>query len=130
LTHKVLVLDDSKFSRNLITIPLKRLDLEIIESDNPFGALQTIINDPPSLIITDLKMPSLEDGLDFLAVLGRRFADIPVIVVSAEAAHNQDVKERGLKHLHFLPKPVRPELLIPSVRRILRPDLKPEVSDS
>lgn len=119
MAKKILVLDDSKFSRNLISLPLKRLELEIAEEDNPFGALEAIMNDPPDLIITDLKMPSLEDGLDFLKVLARRFPDIPVIVVSAEAAHNQEVKDQGVKRLSFLPKPVRPELLIPSVRRIL-----------
>lgn len=82
----VLVVDDSDDVRALVTLALKQHGYLVAQSSGAREALAWLAtNQPPSLIILDLRMPDM-DGHAFLGEQQRDAAlrHIPVLIYSAE----------------------------------------------
>jgi len=77
-----MVIDDQPGVRRLIAEALKVAGFTITAATDGQEALEKIILEEPSLVILDMKMPGM-NGLDFLQELRRRFAALPVIVITA-----------------------------------------------
>ena len=111
---KVLVIDDSAFSRRTITKMLDETDgVEVVgyAVDGEDG-IQKIISLKPDLVTMDLEMPKM-DGFTLLRIIKKRFS-IPVIVISALSAADKVFKALELGALDFVAKPkstASPELL-------------------
>ncbi len=111
---KVLVIDDSAFSRRTITKMLDETDgVEVVgyAVDGEDG-IQKIISLKPDLITIDLEMPKM-DGFTLLRIIKKRFS-IPVIVISALSAADKVFKALELGAFDFVAKPkstASPELL-------------------
>jgi len=82
-TPKILLVDDSRVIRTLLRRLLARAVPwgEFVEAQNGMEALAILESGEMDLVVTDLMMPEL-DGFGVLEALGRRWPDIPVIVVS------------------------------------------------
>jgi len=102
---RVLVIDDSAFSRRTITRMLE--DLEQIEvvgyAVNGEEGLHKVAVLKPDLVTLDLEMPKM-DGFTFLRILTARYS-IPVIVVSALSSADKVFKALELGALDFVAKP-------------------------
>lgn len=111
---RVLVIDDSAFSRRTITKMLDETDgVEVVgyAVDGEDG-IQKLITLKPDLVTMDLEMPKM-DGFTLLRIIKKRFS-IPVIVVSALSAADKVFKALELGALDFVAKPkstASPELL-------------------
>ncbi len=119
MPHKILIVDDSKFTRNMIRAPLVKVGYEVVDFENPHAALDAIGKEQPDLIISDLKMPSLMDGLGFLKMLGLQSAQLPVIVYTSDPNPEASVGDTGLQHISFIKKPVSPVELRRKVKELL-----------
>ncbi len=106
-----MIVDDSKFSRTLMQVPMVRLGFTVVPASDPREALDILESYTPDLIISDLKMPTLMDGLGFLRQLGLEKPDIPVLVYTADPDPANTVGETGLKKIRFLQKPITPDAL-------------------
>lgn len=115
----ILIVDDSKFSRSLLRVALIKEAYRVVETDGPDEAFEFIRNHKPDLIISDLKMPGLKDGLDFLMVLSMQLDKVPVLVCSADAAARDAVSDYALDYLGFMSKPIEKNLLIHCVKTLL-----------
>ena len=111
MSKKVLIVDDSKFSRTLLRVPLVRLGFSVTMTAGPREAMASLSTDKPDLIITDLKMPSLMDGLGFLRQLGLEMPAIPVLVYSADPDPANTVGPTGIHKIRFIQKPIKPDAL-------------------
>ena len=61
---KVLIAEDDRISRRLLEMTLKRLEFEVVITENGQQALDVLNGeDPPQLAILDWMMPEL-DGVD------------------------------------------------------------------
>jgi chemosensory pili system protein ChpA (sensor histidine kinase/response regulator) len=83
----VLIVDDGDDLRELAETHLSAAGHEVYGASNGLDALQFLKeheNDPPCILLTDLRMPVL-DGWDLVYALKRqsRWANLPVIVCSA-----------------------------------------------
>jgi len=107
----ILIVDDSKFTRNLLAASLTKMAYQVTSADGPHEAMAKIEKHRPDLIITDLKMPSLMDGLGFIKMLSLEVRDIPVFVYTADANAASTVGETGLDYVRFIQKPVAAQLL-------------------
>lgn len=112
---RVMAVDDDRDILELI-----RLSLDgkycVITFDEPKFALQSLDLVEPDLIILDIMMPKLT-GYQFIeAVKGhRRFADIPVVFLSAKDA-NRDIKYGyKLGASVYLTKPFQPDRLLRNI---------------
>ncbi|MBS0543203.1 MAG: response regulator transcription factor [Proteobacteria bacterium] len=81
---KILVVEDHALVREAMAQTLARLDANIdcVEASTAEGALQKLEGGDIDLAIVDLMLPDM-NGFALLGVLGKRFPDVPAIVVSA-----------------------------------------------
>lgn len=104
---KVLVVDDSAFSRKTITKILESIpEVKVIDTaTDGQDALKKTVRLRPDLITLDLEMP-LMDGFTFLRWIMASMPT-PVIVVSAQEADDNVFKAMDLGAVDFVVKPTR-----------------------
>ncbi|MBW4053909.1 MAG: chemotaxis response regulator protein-glutamate methylesterase [Proteobacteria bacterium] len=102
---KIVVVDDSAFSRRSITRMLEGIDsVEVVGyATNGEEGIQKVIALKPDLVTLDLEMPKM-DGFTLLRILTTRFS-LPVIVISALSGADKVFKALELGALDFVAKP-------------------------
>jgi two-component system chemotaxis response regulator CheB len=102
---KVVVVDDSAFSRRTITKMLEGIKgIKVVGfATNGEEGIQKVIALKPDLITLDLEMPKM-DGFTLLRILTSRFS-VPVIVISALSGADKVFKALELGALDFVAKP-------------------------
>jgi two-component system chemotaxis response regulator CheB len=102
---RILVVDDSAFSRRTITHMLEDITgVEVVGyATNGEEGIQKVISLKPDLVTLDLEMPKM-DGFTLLRILTTRFS-LPVIVVSALNGADNVFKALELGALDFMAKP-------------------------
>ena len=116
---KILVIDDSKFSRRRVVEPLLQAGYDIEEAVNGEEGLTRYASFEPDCVVTDLLMPVL-NGQGFLRRLRAGGSTTPVIVVTADVQTSScdHCKELGISG--FLNKPFQTDELLDNVERALR----------
>lgn len=94
----ILVVEDERLSRKLISCTLINHGFECLTAENGQFALDILENNHCDLILTDLRMPIM-DGVEFIGALRERETEgsrikIPIVVLSAEEG---EMLERALK---------------------------------
>jgi two-component system, chemotaxis family, protein-glutamate methylesterase/glutaminase len=104
-TVRVVVIDDSAFSRRTITKMLEGIkDIEVVGfATNGEEGIQKVAALKPDLVTIDLEMPKM-DGFTLLRILTTRFS-VPVIVISALNGADKVFKALELGALDFVAKP-------------------------
>jgi two-component system, chemotaxis family, chemotaxis protein CheY len=83
---KILLVDDSKAMRMIVMRQMRQIgfgDSEFLEATNGKEALETILADRPSLVLSDWNMPEM-NGLELLRALNERQVKIPFGFVTSE----------------------------------------------
>ena len=121
---KILVVDDDPDFVEFARVVLEREGHTIVSAAGGGEALDKIVEDAPDLIILDVIMDTVLDGLSVAQELGGRpgYRDIPIIMITSIA--NSDYAELfptdEYVHLDtFLTKPVAPERMVKEVNRLL-----------
>lgn len=114
----VLLVDDSKLSRELIKMSLETLHLKILEAENGREALN-MINDKKNnitLVITDYQMPEM-DGLDLTFTLREKHTKAELSIIAVSAAEDEETISKFLKFgaNDFINKPPTPSEVITTV---------------
>lgn len=120
-TISVLVIEDDDDIRDGVVTVLQLAGHTAHAARNGEDALAQLRTlQKPSLILLDLAMPK-KDGFQFRALqeMEARFADIPVVVMSANP--QADVKSIQLGAKSYLHKPFKVEHLLETVERYARP---------
>ncbi|HZN54335.1 MAG TPA: sigma-54 dependent transcriptional regulator [Candidatus Polarisedimenticolaceae bacterium] len=114
----ILVVDDDVLAARYMKLALSKdyADVRCVESGAE--ALLSVEARAPDLVVTDLRMPSM-DGLELLTQLKQRHPEIAVILVTVEddVAIVVEALQRGA--LNYLVKPVAPAVLVTAVRKAL-----------
>ncbi|MDD2582508.1 MAG: chemotaxis response regulator protein-glutamate methylesterase [Desulfuromonadaceae bacterium] len=102
---RIVVVDDSAFSRRSITRMLEGLDyVEVVGyAVNGEDGIQKVIALKPDLVTLDLEMPKM-DGFTLLRILTARFS-LPVIVISALSGADKVFRALELGAFDFVAKP-------------------------
>ena len=101
---KVLLVDDSMFTRSMLKKIVLGIGHEVIEASNGREGLDGIINEKPDLVITDLLMPEM-DGIELLSYVKDKNIKTPVVVVSANVQASVRQQCLGLGATEFFNKP-------------------------
>jgi CheY-like chemotaxis protein len=107
---KVLIVDDSMFSRSMIRKVVKSLGHEAIEAANGREGLVKIIDEKPDIVFTDLLMPEM-DGVELLTAAKEKNLEIPIVVVSANVQDTVRQQCLELGAAEFFNKPPDKEKL-------------------
>jgi CheY-like chemotaxis protein len=122
---KILVVDDDPDFVEFTRIVLEREGHTIVSAAGGGEALDKIVEDTPDLIVLDVIMDTVLDGLSVSQELGEHeeYKQIPIVMITSIA--NTDYAELfptdEYVHLNtFLTKPVAPERLVKEVNRLLK----------
>ena len=112
--------DDEEIVRTSISkwIPWQELGMVLVGSvRNGLEALDVVSDDPPDIVITDIRMPMM-DGLELIEKIKMLSPDTEIIILSgfSEFSYAQKAMSYGVKH--YLLKPTRKEDLTELLRKI------------
>ena len=85
---RVLVVDDEAANRELISGILADEGYDVVTAQDGLDALNQLAVPLPDVIISDLRMPRMS-GVEFLAVVRRKYPDVPLIAISGEFEGNK-----------------------------------------
>src|SRR5574340_629084 len=115
---RILVVDDERSMRELLSIVLKREGHEVLVAENGRAAIDLLEHQPVELLISDVRMPDLS-GVDVLAAAQRLNPEIIGIMVTAYASTETAVEALRLGAYDYLSKPFNVDELKLKVRKAL-----------
>lgn len=116
---KVVIVDDSDFSRSIIRKMLQEESIEVVgEAPSAESALLMIKEKRPNVVITDIVMPEIS-GIELTEKINQNFDDIAVIVVSSLSQEHVVLEAIGAGASDFIAKPIDKQQLIDSLEKIL-----------
>ncbi|MFI5142943.1 MAG: response regulator [Thermoanaerobaculales bacterium] len=125
--RSVLVADDSRVFRAVMSAVLREHNLEVFEAANGKEALDLVLANRPDLVILDALMPLLS-GFDVLAQLRQKAPDYkPVlfVVTGVYKSRRWETEARQAYEIQeYMEKPLEPEDLLAAVARHF-PDFSP-----
>jgi adenylate cyclase len=109
---RVLVVDDDRVSRALLTSSLEREGHHVRCAENGLAALELLRDDPCDVVLLDVVMPEL-DGVSVLERVKSDSAlqDVPVIMISGVEDTDRVLRCIEIGADDYLPKPFDPALL-------------------
>ncbi|MCE8004493.1 MULTISPECIES: nitrogen regulation protein NR(I) [Halomonadaceae] len=113
---RVAVVDDDRAIRWVLERALAQPDLEVECIDRADMALSRLLDDPPDVLVTDIRMPGI-DGLDLMSRVREVHPDLPVIVMTAHSDLDSAVASYQGGAFEYLPKPFDVDEALALVRR-------------
>ncbi len=116
---KILTVDDSKSTREMIQSILSENGFEVLEAVDGRDAITKLLNNPVHLILADLNMPNM-DGLEMLRKLKKSVIhrSTPVIMITSEADKGKVLEAVSLGVEGWILKPFDSDILINTINRI------------
>ena len=102
--EKILVVDDEKSLREVLSIMLKRAGYTVTEASDGDEAIGHVNKEIYDLVITDLRMPKA-DGMDVLRAVKSSSPDTVVLVITAFATSDSAVEAMKQGAYDYLTKP-------------------------
>ncbi len=116
---KVVIVDDSDFSRSLIRKMLSEEGIEVVGEANSAEAAINIIKDKkPNIVITDIVMPEVS-GIELTERISQNFTDIAIVVISSLAQEHIVLEAIGAGASDFIAKPIQKNQLIESLEKVI-----------
>ena len=117
-TFRVLVVDDSDFSRNSIKAMLEDTPFQVIgEAANAKDAMNILKDRKAHIAIVDIVMPEIS-GIELTDKLSSNFKDLYVIIISSLAQENIIMDSISAGASDFLQKPFEKETLLNSLEKV------------
>jgi two-component system chemotaxis response regulator CheY len=115
---KIVIVDDSDFSRSIIRKMLTEENIEIVgEANSAEEALVVIKDKKPNIVITDIVMPEVS-GIELTERINQSYSEISVIVISSLTQEHVILEAIGAGASDFIAKPIQKQQLIDSLEKI------------
>ncbi len=118
---QVLIVEDYVVSRKMLRIMIEKFTpWQVEEAEDGIDALVKITARIPDVILLDIMMPRM-DGYEVLQHIRAvpETADIPVIILTGMKSPGSEVKSLELGGDDYLTKPIKREILIARIKKIL-----------
>jgi CheY-like chemotaxis protein len=117
---RILLVDDSRVTRELIKVYLIAKDVELQEAPDGAEALRMIRTNPPDLVLADLRMPRLDGyGLCQALQADPKLRRLPVLILTSNRDAEAERKLRAAGARQVLQKPIQPQPLQDAIQRHL-----------
>ena len=116
--YLVLVVEDDKPIRNLITTTLKMNDYRFITASRGYEAIMLNASHKPDMIVLDLGLPDI-DGVEVIEQI-RTWSEVPIIIVSARSEDQDKINALDKGADDYLTKPFSVDELLARLRVIQR----------
>ncbi len=114
----LLIVDDESAILDSLRILFKHEGFEVTVAQGGRAALEALERAVPQLVLTDIRMPSV-NGIDVLAAAKARDPDVPVILITAQAELKTAMEGLNRGAFHYIQKPFDNDELIAICRRAL-----------
>lgn len=116
----ILVAEDSLMLRKVACFPLEKSGYKVLEANNGIEAIEAMSKNQVDMLITDLNMPGM-DGFELIAHVkdDDNLKHIPIIILTTEGKKEMVMKGLTLGANSFLQKPIKPDLMLQEVERLL-----------
>ena len=101
----LLLAEDDPDMRSLLCDELSEFGLRIVEASNGDQALRYIMDQQPTIILTDLRMPA--GGMNYVAGLRKCAPNVPIILITAFGDAKTKAEALALGVAAYFDKPVR-----------------------
>jgi two-component system chemotaxis response regulator CheY len=124
VVKKVLIVEDSQPVRQHISDVLTQAGYEAIEAVDGLDGLARLRGAAEAggfeLVLCDVNMPRM-GGIDLLEEIKRSGVTTPFVILTSEAVPNLMRRARAAGAAAWVVKPVKPDLLISAVTKIIGP---------
>ncbi len=129
MADSILVAEDERASAEYLKLLLEEMGYAVRVTGNGVEALLALEAGRFDLVITDLRMPSM-DGFELLTHLGQRWPNLPAIVLTANEDVSDIIEAIRLGAVNYLVKPATPGSVESAVERALLTRQRSIVRDS
>ncbi len=114
----LLLVDDEEDIRDVLSIALTHSGYEVHMAASGDAAIPLFDKIRPPIVMTDIKMPGMVDGIELLKYIKRVNPDTEVIMITGHG--DMDLAVKSLKHeaADFITKPINVEALHAALRRV------------
>ncbi|HMK42766.1 MAG TPA: response regulator [Dissulfurispiraceae bacterium] len=118
---KILVVDDDKTTRKILSLYLKGKGYEVATAENGLDALEKMGTENINLVVSDMNMPFM-DGIELTKTLKAdpTWGHIPILMVTTEADEEEKKRAAAAGVDDYLVKPANAEQISNSVKKILK----------
>lgn len=117
---RVLIIDDSRSMRQMLSFTLKEAGFELIEAENGQDALDKLKGQRLGIIVTDLNMPVM-DGISFIkkarATAEARF--VPILILTTESQQEKKLEGKAAGATGWIVKPFEPQKLLQTIQKVM-----------
>jgi two-component system NtrC family response regulator len=112
----ILIVDDEKNYLAILSAVLSEEGFETLTASSAEKALNTLENSDVDLVLTDMKMPSM-DGIELLERIKAIEADLPIIMMTAHGTVEKAVEAMQKGAYTYLQKPFENERMVLHVKK-------------
>ena len=121
MSKHILIVDDSKTIRNLVSFILKKEGYRVTMAEDGLDGLEKLYaaNDI-DLVISDINMPNM-DGFTFIRTVREQevYRNLPIVVLSTEG-QEKDIKQGiSLGANLYMVKPAQPQQMVRNIKMLL-----------
>jgi two-component system chemotaxis response regulator CheY len=117
---RILVVEADADSRSMYVAAFTMAGWHVVEAADGRDALVSALSHPPSLVVTELRLPFI-DGFALCDILrrDRTTAAVPVLVVTTETRDEELTRARDAGAAAILIKPALPDAIVREAERLL-----------
>ncbi len=116
MENKILLVDDEKDVRDMLHLSLSAMGYDVLDAEDGIEALRLFKDSRPQIVLTDIKMPSM-DGIELLQAVKREDPNTEVIMITGHGDMDLAIKSIQHEATDFVAKPVNLEVLKIALRR-------------
>lgn len=124
---KIIIIDDDPGFLEICSAILTEYDYQVDTASNTEEGLKKILSQWPDLLILDIMMATMDEGLNFATALKQRgdLRRLPIMIVSAQPDMEKGYKRTVDQDMDwisadmFMEKPINPQDLLHNVRLLL-----------
>ena len=121
MSKHILIVDDSKTIRNLVSFILKKEGYKVTMAEDGLDGLEKLYAaDDIDLVISDINMPNM-DGFTFIRTVREQevYGNLPIVVLSTEG-QEKDIKQGiSLGANLYMVKPAQPQQMVRNIKMLL-----------
>jgi DNA-binding NtrC family response regulator len=116
MSQRILVVDDETSILDTLQILLRGEGFEVTIRTSGREALDRWDEDPPDVVLSDIRMPGVT-GMDVLAAVREKDPEVPVILMTAQASLQSAIEAVNRGAFYYLQKPFSNDDLVTLCRR-------------
>jgi len=115
---QILIVDDEEDIRVVLSIALSGSGYDVITATTGEEAIRLFSEMHPPIVLTDIKMPGMIDGIELLRQIKRESPDTEIVMMTGHGDMDLAIKSLKFEATDFITKPIHVDALNASLQRV------------